>query len=119
MGISEVFPVTFTSGLTGYIVEVIGYVDATGSAAMNTKLSEDRAKAVVTYLMQQVVCPCDTLWLRALWGNTGLRHRMRQKPDEPRIGESKSRYWSTKASPAAKANLFSDHQWPHCYPGRQ
>ena len=42
-----------TSGLSGYIVEVIGYADATGSAAMNTKLSEDRAKAVVTYLMQQ------------------------------------------------------------------
>jgi outer membrane protein OmpA-like peptidoglycan-associated protein len=40
-------------GLTGYIVEVMGYADSTGSAAMNTKLSENRAKAVVTYLMQQ------------------------------------------------------------------
>ena len=41
------------SGQTGYIVEVIGYADATGSAEINTKLSEDRAKAVVTFLMQQ------------------------------------------------------------------
>jgi outer membrane protein OmpA-like peptidoglycan-associated protein len=41
------------TGLTGYIVEVVGYADSSGSAAMNTKLSEDRAKAVVTYLMQQ------------------------------------------------------------------
>lgn len=41
----------------GYIVEVIGYADSTGSAAMNTKLSEDRAKAVVTYLMQQGEVP--------------------------------------------------------------
>jgi outer membrane protein OmpA-like peptidoglycan-associated protein len=41
------------SGLKGYIVEVVGYADATGSAEVNTKLSEDRAKAVVTYLMQQ------------------------------------------------------------------
>src|SRR6201993_2417055 len=41
------------TGLKGYIVEVMGYADSTGSAAMNTKLSEDRAKAVVTYLMQQ------------------------------------------------------------------
>lgn len=40
-------------GLTGYIVEVTGYADSTGNAQMNTKLSEDRAKAVVTYLMQQ------------------------------------------------------------------
>ena len=41
------------SGLKGFIVEVIGYADATGGAEINTKLSEDRAKAVVTYLMQQ------------------------------------------------------------------
>jgi OmpA-OmpF porin, OOP family len=41
------------TGLTGYIVEVTGYADSTGSAAMNTALSEDRAKAVVTFLMQQ------------------------------------------------------------------
>jgi OOP family OmpA-OmpF porin len=41
------------TSLTGYIVEVMGYADATGSSAMNTKLSEDRAKAVVTYLVQQ------------------------------------------------------------------
>jgi outer membrane protein OmpA-like peptidoglycan-associated protein len=48
------------TGLTGYIVEVTGYADATGSAAMNTKLSEDRAKGVVTFLMQQ--------------GNVPIRH---------------------------------------------
>lgn len=41
------------TGLTGYIVEVTGFADSTGSAAMNTKLSEDRAKAVTTFLMQQ------------------------------------------------------------------
>jgi len=44
-------------GLSGYIIEVMGYADSTGSAAMNTKLSEDRAKAVVTYLIQQGSVP--------------------------------------------------------------
>jgi outer membrane protein OmpA-like peptidoglycan-associated protein len=39
--------------LNGYIIEVTGYADWTGSAKMNTKLSEDRAKAVITALMQQ------------------------------------------------------------------
>ena len=39
--------------LTGYIVEVTGFADSTGNAAMNTKLSEARAKTVVTFLMQQ------------------------------------------------------------------
>jgi|HubBroStandDraft_3_1064219.scaffolds.fasta_scaffold05105_4 outer membrane protein OmpA-like peptidoglycan-associated protein len=41
------------TGLTGYIIEVIGYTDSTGSAAMNTQLSEDRAQAVINYLVQQ------------------------------------------------------------------
>jgi OmpA-OmpF porin, OOP family len=41
------------TGVKGYIIEVMGYADSTGSAAMNTKLSEDRAKAVVTCLIQQ------------------------------------------------------------------
>jgi OmpA-OmpF porin, OOP family len=31
----------------------MGYTDSSGSAAMNTKLSEDRAKAVINYLVQQ------------------------------------------------------------------
>lgn len=41
------------TGLTGYIVEVTGYADSVGGAAMNTKLSEERAKGVITFLMQQ------------------------------------------------------------------
>jgi outer membrane protein OmpA-like peptidoglycan-associated protein len=41
------------TSLKGYIIEVTGYADSTGNAAMNTNLSEDRAKAVVTALMQQ------------------------------------------------------------------
>ena len=32
------------TSLKGYIVEVVGYADSTGNAAMNTKLSENRAK---------------------------------------------------------------------------
>jgi len=46
--------------LKGYIVEVTGYTDHTGSADINTKLSKNRAEAVVTYLVQQ--------------GNVPIRH---------------------------------------------
>ena len=45
------------NGRAGYIVEVTGYADSTGGAAMNTKLSEDRAKAVVRFLFQQCNVP--------------------------------------------------------------
>jgi len=41
------------TSLKGYIIEVTGYCDSTGGAEINTKLSENRAKAVVYYLMQQ------------------------------------------------------------------
>jgi OmpA-OmpF porin, OOP family len=45
------------TGLTGYIVEVKGFTDSSGSAAMNQQLSEDRAEAVVAYLIQQCNVP--------------------------------------------------------------
>jgi OmpA-OmpF porin, OOP family len=44
-------------GLTGYIIEVKGFADASGDALMNELLSEDRAKAVVRYLIQQCNIP--------------------------------------------------------------
>ena len=43
--------------LTGYIIEVKGYADATGNAAANQTLSKDRAYAVVDYLMQDCKVP--------------------------------------------------------------
>lgn len=45
------------AGLKGYIIEVVGYTDSTGGAAINDKLSEDRAKAVIRYLVQQGKVP--------------------------------------------------------------
>jgi OmpA-OmpF porin, OOP family len=45
------------TSMKGYIIEVSGYADSTDNAAMNTKLSEDRAKAVVIFLMQQCGVP--------------------------------------------------------------
>jgi OmpA-OmpF porin, OOP family len=40
-------------GLKGYIIEVKGFADSTGNAAMNTALSQDRAQNVINYLVQQ------------------------------------------------------------------
>jgi OmpA-OmpF porin, OOP family len=45
------------TGLKGYLIEVTGFADSTGHDAINTKLSEDRAKAVITYLIQQCGVP--------------------------------------------------------------
>ena len=60
-------------GLNGYIVEVVGYCDSTGNAAMNTKLSEDRAKQVVTWLMQQGGIPVRHIIAPGAMGEYGSR----------------------------------------------
>jgi OOP family OmpA-OmpF porin len=44
-------------GLTGYIIQVKGYADSSGNAAMNQQLSMDRAQAVVAYLLQNCSVP--------------------------------------------------------------
>jgi OmpA-OmpF porin, OOP family len=43
--------------LTGYLIEVRGYADSSGNAAMNQKLSMDRAQEVVAFLIQNCNVP--------------------------------------------------------------
>ena len=74
------------TGLTGYIVEVMGYADSTGSAAMNTKLSEDRAKAVVTYLIQQGNVPIRHVVAPGAMGEYGAA-----APNETKAGRAENR----------------------------
>src|SRR5262252_7675672 len=57
--------------LKGYIVEVTGFADSSGNAARNTKLSEDRAKAVITYLMQQGGVPVRNIVAPGAMGEYG------------------------------------------------
>jgi OmpA-OmpF porin, OOP family len=44
-------------GTTGYIIDVKGYADSSGAAAMNQQLSMDRAQAVIAYLIQDCNVP--------------------------------------------------------------
>jgi len=45
------------SGLNGYIIQVKGFADSSGNAAMNQQLSMDRAQAVIAYLLQNCHIP--------------------------------------------------------------
>jgi outer membrane protein OmpA-like peptidoglycan-associated protein len=74
------------SGLTGYIIEVTGYADSTGDAAMNTKLSEERAKAVVTYLIQQGSVPMRHIVAPGAMGEYGSA-----APNETKGGRAENR----------------------------
>jgi OmpA-OmpF porin, OOP family len=64
----------------------MGYADSTGSAAMNTKLSEDRAKAVVTFLMQQGSVP-----IRHIVGPGAMGEYGAAAPNETKAGRAENR----------------------------
>jgi len=72
--------------LKGYIIEVTGYADSTGSAAMNTTLSENRAKAVITYLMQQGEVPVRHIVAPGAMGEYGAA-----APNETKAGRAENR----------------------------
>src|SRR5215831_8339535 len=72
--------------LKGYIIEVMGYTDSTGDAAMNTKLSEDRAKAVITYLVQRGEVPVRHIVAPGAMGEYGAA-----APNETKVGRAENR----------------------------
>ena len=74
------------TGHKGYIIEVMGYADATGDAAMNTKLSEDRAKAVITHLVQQGNVPVRHIVAPGAMGEYGA-----SAPNETKAGRAENR----------------------------
>jgi OOP family OmpA-OmpF porin len=74
------------AGLTGYIIEVTGYADSSGSAAMNTILSENRAKAVITFLMQQGNVPVRHIVAPGAMGEYGSA-----APNETKAGRAENR----------------------------
>ena len=74
------------TGLTGYIIEVMGYADSRGSAAMNTKLSENRSKAVITFLMQHGSVPVRHIVAPGAMGEYGSA-----APNETKAGRAENR----------------------------
>lgn len=74
------------AGLKGYIIEVMGYADATGNAEMNTKLSENRAKAVITFLVQQGGVPVRHIVAPGAMGEYGPA-----APNETKEGRAENR----------------------------
>ena len=74
------------AGIKGAIVEVTGYADSTGNAAMNTRLSEDRAKEVVAYLIQQCGVPSRHVIAPAAMGEYGA-----EASNETKAGRAENR----------------------------
>jgi OmpA-OmpF porin, OOP family len=74
------------TGMTGYIIEVTGYTDSSGNAAMNTKLSENRAQAVINYLVQLGKVPVRHIVAPGAMGEYGSA-----APNETKAGRAENR----------------------------
>jgi len=72
--------------LTGYIIEVKGFADASGNAVMNQKLSEDRAEAVVAYFIQQCNVP-----IRHIVAPGAMGEYQPAAPNETKEGRAENR----------------------------
>jgi OOP family OmpA-OmpF porin len=68
------------------LIEVVGYADSSGSAAINDKLSEDRAKAVIRYLVQQGNVPVRHIVAPGAMGEYGAK-----APNETAAGRGENR----------------------------
>jgi OmpA-OmpF porin, OOP family len=71
--------------LKGYIVEMMGYADTTGSAAMNTTLSEERAKNG-----NQLFGPAGQVPVRRIVAPGAMGEYGAAAPNETAAGEPKS-----------------------------
>ena len=63
-----------------------GYADSRGSAATNTRLSENRAKAVISFLMQQGNVPVRYIVAPGAMGEYGAA-----APNETKAGRAENR----------------------------
>lgn len=69
-----------------FMVEVVGFTDSTGNPIMNTKLSADRAKAVIVFLMQQGNVPTRHIVAPGAMGEYGAK-----APNETKEGRTENR----------------------------
>jgi len=69
----------------GYMIQVIGYASSVGSAAVNQKLSEDRANNVTNYLVQQAHIPLTNVLAPGAMGES------RQVGNKTSEGEAQNR----------------------------
>ncbi|HKF48117.1 MAG TPA: OmpA family protein [Terracidiphilus sp.] len=78
-------------GLKGVLVEITGFADSTGSAAMNTELSQKRADEVITYLVQQCNIPRRLIAAPGAMGEFGAA-----APNETKEGRAENRRVNVK-----------------------
>ena len=59
-----------TRGINGYMVQVAGYASSTGNAAVNDKLTDERAQNVIEYLEQTGNVPLYRMLAPAAMGSS-------------------------------------------------
>jgi OmpA-OmpF porin, OOP family len=73
-------------GITGYIIQVVGYASNVGSAALNQKLSSERAENVTNFLEQQGKIPLTNMLAPGAMGTS-----KQVAPDSTAEGQAENR----------------------------
>ena len=79
-------------GITAYIIQVKGYASKVGSAALNERLSTERAENVTDFLEQQAQIPLTNILAPAQWAPAGKSPQTRQSKARPKIAA-----WSSES----------------------
>ena len=74
------------TGITGYVLQVQGYASAVGSAALNQRLSSERADHVTEFLEQQANIPLTNMLAPGAMGTSN-----QVAPDATVEGQSENR----------------------------
>ena len=95
--------------IEGYMIEVKGYASATGSAAMNQKLSEDRANNVTNILLQQGHVPLTRMLAPVRWGKASKSATKKPRKEKRRIVASWCAFCKIKPLPVPRSRM-TKHQ---------
>jgi OmpA family len=97
----------FIGGLaiTAYIIQVQGYPSAVGSAALNQKLSLERANNILAFLEQDGKIPLTNILAPGAMGNSDKWHPTLHRRARPKIVESWSGFYKTEASPGSNLEV--------------
>ena len=74
--------------VNGYVIQVKGYASASGSSALNQKLSEDRAISVTSILLQQGHIPLTNMLAPGAMGETRQIEKDKTADNEARAAAS-------------------------------
>ncbi len=108
---------TASTGLRGYVIEVTGFASSDGSAALNKRLSQRRAQAVIDYLVETHNVPLRRIGqsygfgeLQAVADNSTREGRMQNRRVEVKLLVSRGLNQNVEVRQTTDTDMMDDQQ---------